>query len=82
MPEPVTVSAKGLKQVAFLAQRLDQPVHRMNLKQRAELNKANIGFVFGTDVSPTRTRLIGELAAKYSAARFYQYEALAGSGSR
>jgi putative ABC transport system ATP-binding protein len=25
---------------------LDQPVHRMNLKQRAELNKANIGFVF------------------------------------
>jgi ABC-type lipoprotein export system ATPase subunit len=25
---------------------LDQPVHRLNLKQRAELNKANIGFVF------------------------------------
>jgi ABC-type lipoprotein export system ATPase subunit len=25
---------------------LDQPVHRMSLKQRAELNKANIGFVF------------------------------------
>ncbi|MGH7575479.1 MAG: ABC transporter ATP-binding protein [Longimicrobiales bacterium] len=25
---------------------LDQPVHRMNLKQRAELNKQNIGFVF------------------------------------
>ena len=25
---------------------LDQPVHRLNLKQRAELNKRNIGFVF------------------------------------
>jgi ABC-type lipoprotein export system ATPase subunit len=25
---------------------LDQPVHRMNLKQRAELNKRTIGFVF------------------------------------
>jgi ABC-type lipoprotein export system ATPase subunit len=25
---------------------LDQPVHRMNPKQRAALNKANIGFVF------------------------------------
>jgi len=25
---------------------LDQPVHRMNNKQRAALNKANIGFVF------------------------------------
>src|SRR5690606_32009128 len=25
---------------------LDQPVHRMSLKQRAELNKQNIGFVF------------------------------------
>ena len=25
---------------------LDQPVHRLNLKQRAELNKRTIGFVF------------------------------------
>jgi ABC-type lipoprotein export system ATPase subunit len=25
---------------------LDQPVHKMSLKQRAELNKQNIGFVF------------------------------------
>jgi ABC-type lipoprotein export system ATPase subunit len=25
---------------------LDQPVHKLNLKQRAELNKKNIGFVF------------------------------------
>jgi putative ABC transport system ATP-binding protein len=25
---------------------LDQPVHRLSVKQRAELNKANIGFVF------------------------------------
>jgi ABC-type lipoprotein export system ATPase subunit len=25
---------------------LDQPVHKMNAKQRAALNKANIGFVF------------------------------------
>ena len=25
---------------------LDQPVHKLNLKQRSELNKRNIGFVF------------------------------------
>jgi MoCo/4Fe-4S cofactor protein with predicted Tat translocation signal len=41
---------------------------------------SNIGFVFGTDVSPTRTRLISQLAQKFSAARFYHYEPLAGNG--
>jgi len=35
-----------------------------------------IGFVFGADDSPTRLRLIGELKKKFSAAKFYQYEAL------
>ncbi len=38
---------------------------------------AKIGFLFGADDSPTRARLTKELAAKFSAAKFYQYEALA-----
>ncbi|RYD29646.1 MAG: hypothetical protein EOP87_17975, partial [Verrucomicrobiaceae bacterium] len=37
-----------------------------------------IGFVFGADESPTRTRLTRELATKFSAAKFYQYEPLVG----
>ena len=37
-----------------------------------------IGFVFGADDSPTRTRLTRELAGKFSAAKFYQYEPLSG----
>ncbi len=37
---------------------------------------AKIGFLFGADDSPTRARLTQELAAKFSAAKFYQYEAL------
>ena len=37
---------------------------------------AKIGFVFGNDDSPTRLRLIGELKKTFSAAKFYQYEAL------
>jgi molybdopterin-containing oxidoreductase family iron-sulfur binding subunit len=36
-----------------------------------------LGFVFGADESPTRTRLSKELAAKYAGAKFYSYEALA-----
>ena len=36
---------------------------------------AKIGFVFGHDVSPTRARLVKELTAKFSAAKFYAYEA-------
>lgn len=43
---------------------------------------AKVGFVFGADVSPTRVRLAKELAAKFSAAKFYQYEALAGEASK
>ena len=42
---------------------------------------AKIGFLFGADDSPTRVRLIKELAAKYSVAKFYQYEALTGDSS-
>ena len=37
-----------------------------------------IGFVFGADESPTRTRLTRDLGAKFTAAKFYQYEPLAG----
>jgi molybdopterin-containing oxidoreductase family iron-sulfur binding subunit len=54
--------------------------------KRADLNaaiaalaadkSAKIGFLFGADDSPTRKRLTQELAAKFSAAKFYQYEAL------
>ncbi|MEK7950598.1 TAT-variant-translocated molybdopterin oxidoreductase [Luteolibacter soli] len=39
---------------------------------------AKVGFVFGADVSPTRSRLAKELAAKFSGAKFYSYEALSG----
>ncbi len=42
---------------------------------------AKIGFLFGTDDCPTRTRLVKELATKYAAAKFYQYEALTGESS-
>lgn len=42
---------------------------------------AKIGFVFGADVSPTRSRLVKALAAKYGeGAKFYQYEALSHQG--
>jgi MoCo/4Fe-4S cofactor protein with predicted Tat translocation signal len=43
---------------------------------------AKVGFVLGADVSPTRVRLAKELAAKFSAAKFYQYEALTGEASK
>jgi MoCo/4Fe-4S cofactor protein with predicted Tat translocation signal len=39
---------------------------------------AKVGFVFGADDCPTRTRLTRELAAKFSGAKFYQYEPLVG----
>ncbi len=39
-------------------------------------SSAKIGFVFGADLSPTRSRLVGELGKKFSAAKFYSYEAL------
>jgi MoCo/4Fe-4S cofactor protein with predicted Tat translocation signal len=42
---------------------------------------AKIGFLFGADDSPTRTRLTKELAAKFPAAKFYQYEALTGDAA-
>ena len=44
----------------------------------AKDKSAKIGFVFGSDDSPTRARLAKQLAGKFAAARFYQYEALAG----
>lgn len=39
-------------------------------------SSAKVGFVFGTDVSPTRSRLTKELAGKFASAKFYSYEAL------
>jgi len=44
----------------------------------AKDKSAKIGFVFGSDDSPTRARLAKQLAGKFAAAKFYQYEALAG----
>jgi MoCo/4Fe-4S cofactor protein with predicted Tat translocation signal len=49
------------------------------LSSLAKDKAAKIGFVFGNDESPTRLRLISELKAKFSAAKFYQYEALSSS---
>ncbi|WP_411845206.1 TAT-variant-translocated molybdopterin oxidoreductase [Roseibacillus persicicus] len=52
---------------------------------RAELDAAlkdfsaqagKVGFVFGEDDSPTRTRLIGELKKKFPGAKAYRYETL------
>jgi Fe-S-cluster-containing dehydrogenase component len=53
---------------------------------RAEFEKAlaaikpdsKIGFVFGEDESPTRSRLVKELQAKFAGAKFYSYEPLTG----
>ena len=42
---------------------------------------AKVAFLFGADDSPTRARLRKELAAKFPAARFYQYEALTGEAA-
>ncbi len=47
----------------------------------AKDKSAKIGFVFGADDSPTRNRLAKELATKFSAAKFYQYEALSGESA-
>ncbi|MCP5537054.1 MAG: TAT-variant-translocated molybdopterin oxidoreductase [Akkermansiaceae bacterium] len=57
-------------------------------KTRADFEKAlgeivakpdtRIAFVFGEDESPTRSRLVKELKAKYAGARFYSYEPLTG----
>ena len=44
-------------------------------------NSSTLGFLFGADDSPTRTRLMGSILAKYTSARFYQYEALTGDAS-
>ncbi len=43
---------------------------------------AKIGFLFGSDDCPTRSRLAIELATKFESARFYQYEALTGEAAR
>jgi MoCo/4Fe-4S cofactor protein with predicted Tat translocation signal len=42
---------------------------------------AKVGFLFGADDSPTRARLTKELGKKFSAAKFYQYEALTGDAT-
>jgi MoCo/4Fe-4S cofactor protein with predicted Tat translocation signal len=42
---------------------------------------AKIGFLFGADDSPSRTRLHKELAAKFPAAKFHRYEALSGDSA-
>ncbi len=51
------------------------------LKNLAADKSAKIGFLFGADDSPTRKRLTKELATKFSAAKFYQYEALTGEAA-
>ena len=55
-----------------------QPSTKAELEAALKLVAASgkIGFVFGADESPTRSRLVKELAAKYPAAKFYSYEAL------
>ena len=43
---------------------------------------AKIGFVFGRDDSPTRARLVKELASTFTNAKFYAYEALEGEAHK
>lgn len=47
-----------------------------------ETKSGKVGFVFGEDDSATRARLRKQLAAKYTGARFYSYEALSGHGRK
>jgi molybdopterin-containing oxidoreductase family iron-sulfur binding subunit len=69
--------------------RSQKVLHHGKAATRAELEKAlteavasgKIGFVFGADESPTRTRLSKELSAKFSGAKFYSYEPLAPAAS-
>ena len=48
----------------------------------AKDKSSKVAFLFGADDSPTRTRLVKELAAKFGSAKFYQYEALTGDASQ
>lgn len=67
-------------------------LHNAQRAERAELEKtltalatnkaAKIGFLFGTDDSPTRNELIQKLGAKFTASKFYRYEALTGEAER
>lgn len=46
------------------------------LEELVQDKASKIGFVFGTDDSPTRLRLIDELKTTFPSAKIYQYEAL------
>jgi MoCo/4Fe-4S cofactor protein with predicted Tat translocation signal len=48
----------------------------------AKDKSAKIGFLYGADDSPTRVQLTKDLAGKFSAAKFYQYEALTGEAAQ
>jgi molybdopterin-containing oxidoreductase family iron-sulfur binding subunit len=52
------------------------------IAQIAADTPSKIGFLFGADDSPTRNRLVKDIKAKFSAAKFYQYEALIGDASK
>jgi MoCo/4Fe-4S cofactor protein with predicted Tat translocation signal len=45
-------------------------------------NASRIGFVFGSDDSPTRARITKELKLRYPNSRAYHYEALDGNASK
>lgn len=59
-------------------QREDFEAEFVKLAQAIGQGSAKVGFVFGMDDSPTRNRLVKELATKNSNAKFYRYEAIAG----
>lgn len=46
------------------------------ISELAQNPDRKIGFVFGADHSPTRSRLSEQLKTKFAGAQFYQYEAL------
>ncbi len=64
-------------------------LHHAKASTKADLEAAlaeaatsgKIGFLFGADESPTRTRLSKELVGKFAGAKFYSYEPLAPSAT-
>ncbi|MES2996304.1 MAG: TAT-variant-translocated molybdopterin oxidoreductase [Verrucomicrobiota bacterium] len=55
---------------------VDRGAFETVLADVAKNSGSRLGFLFGNDDSPTRNRLVADLKKKFSAAKFYQYEAL------
>ncbi len=70
--------SRGFQNSGKAAKRAD---FEQSLAALAADKAGKVGFLFGADDSPTRARLTKELGKKFSAAKFYQYEALTGDAT-